>query len=304
MDVLTRSDTPSLYWPGVRNIFGMGYREAEQVCRKIVATRKSTQAEEKMVEMVGLGLVPPKGEVEPYKMDRMSEGMEIYVKHVGYSLGVAISHEAEKDNLYAKQVTSASRALLRSSRQTIEIIAHAPLNKGFDPAVQLGNSGAPLLSDSHQTARAGLQSNVLAVPAALSELALETLITQMAIAKDQRTLQLNFQPKKLVIHPSNRWRSGRLLLSSLQPNTFSNNINVLKHVGAIPEVVISPYLQDEKAFHILTDCEEPAITMFEREGFQVEEYYDKRTKARETSVYFRLSALATEWRAIYSSQGA
>jgi len=304
MDVLTRSNIPSAFWPGVRNIFGMNYREAEQVCRRIVKVRGSTRAEEKSFEMIGLGLIPEQKEAEPYKIDKLAEGMHIYARHVGYGLGVVISREAIKDNLYGKYIVSGTRSLLRSTRQTIEIVAHAPLNKAFDTTAEVGDSGVPLLSASHPSVSDGLQSNVLATPAALSELALEMMITQMAIARDQRGLQLNFKPTKLVIHPENRFRSGRLLMSNQQPNTFSNNVNVIKHDGLIPEVVTTPYLQDQKSFYLLTDADEPAMVMYEREGYQVSEYTDPRSGAVETSVYFRISSIANDWHGIYGAQGA
>lgn len=302
VNIIDRTTQPSLHWPGIRAIFG-NYAELPTVYDKIFDIRKSSKAHEEDVETIEFGLAQVQPELAPVVFDRTGEGVKIRYRHVAYGLAFGVSREENDDNLYPQVGARRVRALNYSMRQTKEIVSHLPLNLAFDGTLGLRPDGVPLISNAHPTP-SGNQSNLIVTAADISELALESIVTQIAYAKNRRGLRANIGIKQAIITPDQEFEMHRILGSVLQSNTQLNNVNVLRSRSVIPAVVSTPYLDNPDAWFIQTDVPE-GLTVFNRTSdIEIAEDSSFSTGAKLVKAYMRFSAGASDWLSIFGSPGA
>ena len=304
MQIIDTTSHPSVFWPGVLAHMGLNYREKEHVFRRFARIRKSRKHEEMVVHHSGFGLVPRMHENEPFTIDATQEGPKIHVTHGHYALGFTVSKVAKADNLYPELAAFRVRELMRSAKETQELIGHLPLNRAFDPAVDYAGTGQPLISAAHGSLNGVTQSNRIAVAADISEASLESMVTQIRTTRNDRGLLISLHPKRLIYHVSQDFEVRRLLDATLQANTFSNNPNVLREGQFFRDRVASPYLLDQTAFFIQTDEGDGGVTFFERQPIETHEHTDDTTFATTTSIDFRVSCTSFDWRGIFGCPGS
>jgi hypothetical protein len=307
MQVINRSLMPSQYWPGLYALFGADYERLAPIYTKFYDTKPSEKAfEEFMTERAGLGLSVQQPELEPVQFDIPNEGYRTQVTHASYGLAVAISREAKDDNLYEDVGSRMMKELAFSARQTEEYIAHAPLQVANDAVNGLRADGVPLISAAHPTA-SGVQSNQL-VAANVSELFFENAVIQISYTRNGRGFIVNMLPKRTILSPESGPETRRILGSPLQWNADTNNINVLRSTGAIPEVVETPYLVDKDATFIQTTEQDKdngaGFTYWERSALEVREDSNWSNQASLIAQWFRCAASIVDWRVVYGSPGA
>lgn len=307
MQVIDRSLQPSQYWPGLYALFGLDYERLEPIYTKFFDTKPSEKAfEEFMTERAGLGLAVQQPELEPVQFDVPNEGYRTQVTHASYGLAVAVSREAEDDNLYEDVGARMMKELAFSARQTEEYIAHAPLQVAVDAVNGIRADGVPLGSASHPTA-SGLQSNLL-VSANVSELAFENAVIQISYTRNGRGFIINELPRRVILSPESGPETRRILGSPLQWNAQTNNINVLRSTGALPEVVETPYLVDKDNYFIQTSEQDKdngqGFTFWERSALEMREDSNWSNQAKLMALWFRCAASIVDWRTVYVSPGA
>lgn len=307
MQVIDRSLQASQYWPGLYALFGLDYERLEKVYTNFFDTKSSEKAfEEFMTERAGLGLAVQQPELEGVQFDVPNEGYRTQVTHASYGLAVAVSREADDDNLYEDVGGRMMKELAFSANQTMEYIAHAPLQVAVDAVNGLRADNVPLGSASHPTAT-GLQSNLL-VAANVSELAFENAIIQISYARNGRGFIINTRPKRVILSPENGPETRRILGSPLQWNAQTNNINVLRATGALPEVIETPYLVDKDNYFIQTSEQDKdngqGMTFWERSGLETREDSNWSNQAKLLAIWFRCSASIVDFRTVYVSPGA
>ena len=307
MQVIDRSLQPSQYWPGLFALFGMDYERLSPIYTQFYDSKPSEKAfEEFMTERAGLGLAVQQPELEPVQFDIPNEGYRTQVTHASYGLAVAISREAKDDNLYEDVGARMMKELAFSARQTEEYIAHAPLQVATDTVNGLRADGVPLISASHPTA-VGVQSNQL-VSANVSELAFENAVIQISYARNGRGFIINLQPKRVILSPESGPETRRILGSPLQWNAQTNNINVLRSTGALPEVVETPYLVDKDNYFIQTSEQDKdngqGFTFWERSSLETREDSNWANQASLMAIWFRCAASVVDFRTVYGSAGA
>jgi len=307
VQVIDRSLQPSQYWPGLFALFGLDYDRLAPVYTQFYDTKTSEKAfEEFMTERAGLGLAVQQPELEPVQFDVPNEGYRTQVTHASYGLAVAISREAKDDNLYEDVGSRMMKELSFSARQTEEYIAHAPLQVAFDGVNGLRADNVALCSPSHPTA-VGLQSNAL-VSANVSELAFENAVIQISYARNGRGFIINLMPKRVILSPESGPETRRILGSPLQWNAQTNNINVLRATGALPEVVETPYLVDKDNYFIQTSEQDKdngqGFTFWERSAVEVREDSNWANQASLIALWFRCAASVVDFRTVYGSAGA
>lgn len=307
MQVIDRSLQPSQYWPGLYALFGMDYERLAPIYTNFFTTKSSEKAfEEFMVERAGLGLAVQQPELEPVQFDIPNEGYRTQVTHASYGLAVAVSREAEDDNLYEDVAGRMMKEMAFSARQTEEYIAHAPLQVATDSTNGLRADGVPLISASHPTA-AGLQSNQL-VAANVSELFFENAVIQISYTRNGRGFIVNMLPKRVILSPESGPETRRILGSPLQWNAQTNNINVLRSTGALPEVVETPYLVDKDNTFIQTTEQDKdngaGFTFWERSALEMREDSNWSNQAKLMALWFRCAASIVDFRVVYGSAGA
>lgn len=297
---ITRSAHPALLWPGVKSIFGGKYNEYPPEWSQIFSQETSTKAYEKFVEEGGFGMAPIKAEGAPIEYDADTQGYTATFTHVVYAKGFIVTREAIEDNQYAEVAERRARKLAKAMRVTAETVHANVLNRGFSSAYPIGD-GKALFASDHPTAT-GAQSNLL-VAADLSEASLEAAAIQISKAKDTAGLPIASRIKRLIVGPDNVFNVERILGSTLQSASESNNINALKSMGTIPEVVVNHYLTDPDAWFIQTE-EDDGLVSFWRRKPTLQQDTDFDTENARSKSSMRFAAGVGDWRAIYGNPGS
>lgn len=300
MSVQTRSTLPSLLWPGLHALFGTEYNRHPKEYTKIFDVRSSTKAYEKLVELTGLGLASVKAEGASIVYDTPGQGPETTLTHVTFGLGFIMTREAEEDNQYRQVAENNTRALSWSMLTTKEMV-HANVLNRATTAGYVGGDGVVLASASHPTVN-GLQSNLLAA-ADLSEASLEDALTTIMQAKNSRGLPIALRATRLIVGPGQVFNATRILTGDLRPDTADNDVNAIKALGLVPEVVINHYLDDADAWGLQTNVPEGLIS-FQRRALDFEKDSDFDTENRKQKATERYSAGWGDWRAYFHNPGA
>ncbi len=299
MALITRSTQPDYLWPGIQAIFGTNYDKLDKEYTRIFDVRKSTMAYEKVSEATGLGLAAVKAEGSSIIYDSPNSGPASVFTHVTYGLGYIITREAEEDNQY-KQVAEANAAALPWSMLTTKETVHANvLNRAFSGSY-IGGDGQPLASASHPTAN-GTQSNLLTA-ADLSEAALEDAITAVATAKNSAGLPIALRVIRLIVGPGQIFNATRILESDGRVGSANNDVNAIKTLGMVPEIVINHYLDDPDAWFLQTNAPNGLIS-YQRRALDLEKDEDFDTENRKHKATERYSAGWGDPRAIYANSG-
>jgi hypothetical protein len=297
--LISTGTNPKALWPGIAYWWGQAYDEHEIEWQDLFDQETSGKAYEEVVESVGFGLPQVKPEGESITYDTTSQGVTTRFTHVAYALGMMVTHEEMRDNLYAAVGKRRSGDLAFSMRQGHEVVCADFYNNGFSAN---GADGVPWFSASHPTA-SGLQSNLL-TSADLSEASLEDAVIQIMSATDSRGRKIPLRAMSLHVAPANWFEATRILKSVLQNDTAQNAINALKATGEFPKgIKVNHYFDDPDAYFIRTNARHGAIH-FQRDpiSFQEDGVFD--TMASKYAAYERFSVGRADYRGAYGSPGA
>lgn len=300
MSTVTRSTFPDLLWPGIQAIFGTNYEKLDREYTRIFDVRQSKKAYEKVTEATGMGLAYVKPEGGSITYDGPSPGATSVFTHVTYGLGYIITREAEEDNQYQEVAESNAASLPWSMITTKEIVHANVLNRAFNSSY-VGGNGQPLISASHPTV-AGTFSNALTV-ADLSESALEDALTAVAQATNSAGLPIALRAVRLIVGPGQIFNATRILESDGRVGTNNNDVNAIKTLGLVPEIVINHYITDPDAWFIQTNAPNGLIS-YQRRPVEFRDDSDFDTENRKHKSTERYSCGWGDPRAIFASPGA
>lgn len=169
-----------------------------------------------------------------------------------YGLAFAIPREAIADTEGYNLLSTFTKHLVWSNEESLEINAANIYNFGFNPGyTQAGGDGQPLFSLYHPSISDGMQSNTVQIPSVLSQTTLESMITQIRLAKDPRGKFVQLKPTKLVVPPQLMMTAKVLLGSVLRSDNANNNINPVQ--GMLNEYVVLSRLTNPAAWFINTE---------------------------------------------------
>jgi len=308
--VITTSSFAKSLWPGVNTWFGQAYAEYPVEWDKLFEKNTSRRAFEEDVGTSGLSLAVVKDQAGSITYDSMKQGFTSRYNHVTYGLGFIVTREAFDDDMYDVVAKKKAQSLAFSMRQTKEIIAANVYNRAFNTNY-LGGDGATLIacaaggSASAPNVTGGTYTNGPSAAVDLSEAALEQACIDIAGFTNDRGLKIAVRPRKLVIPKELMFEANRILKTDGRVGTDLNDINAVKTMGMIPEIVVNHYLTDTSndAWYILTDVRD-GLKYFERRAdeFTMDEDFDtENAKYKATARY---SFGWTDRRAIYGSPGA
>jgi hypothetical protein len=298
--IITRSAHPSLLWPGIKALFGHKYNEQPAQWSQIFDKRDSDKAYEKVVEITGFGLASTKGESQSVAYDSEGEGITSQFQHVVYGLGYQVTKEEIEDNLYAEVAARRSRGLAYSMKQTAEIVHANVLNRAFNSSYA-GGDGVELCSASHPT-RSGNQSNLLNA-ADLSESAIEDAVKTIRQVSNARGLKIMAKPVRLITSTDDMFNATRIFKSDMRVGTANNDINAIRVMGSIPEIVDNVFLTDMDAWFVQTDVPEGMLSFWRRE-VELSKDQDFDTENAKAKATMRFSCGWGDFRAIFGSSGS
>ena len=302
MGVITTSSFAKALWPGVNAWYGKAYNDYATEWDQLFEKNTSKKAYEEDVGVSGFGLARVKSEGAPIEYDSERQGWTTRYNHVVYALGFIITREMFEDDQYDMVGQRKAKGLARSIRQTKEIVGANIFNRAFNSSYKGGDQKEMCATD-HPLVAGGTFSNELTTAADLSEAALEQAAIDIYAFTDDRGLLIAAKPKKLVIASANQFEAARILDADGRTGTDSNDPNVLKNKGIIPQTVVNHYLTDSDAWFILTDVND-GLKYFERRGDAFEMDNDFDTENAKFKATARYSFGWTDPRGIFGSPGA
>lgn len=293
--------------PGLNLKTFLSYRLHPEYYRRINNVKNSRRAFEDDFRIAGLGPLAAKSELgttildEPLKIG----GTRYFMKT--YALGVAISKELRDDSMYP-EILALAAMLGQSSYWTVELYGHDVWNNAFDTTKYVGRDGEALFSTAHPIQGTGTTvANRPAVDADLSEAALEAAILAFDTQVNERGMPIMFQPKTLLIHPSNRMLAKRLLNSAGMPYnddfvTQPNDVNPLKDEGLT--ALSDPWLTDSDMWALIAETSQIDVNFWWREMPDTKTWDDDNADATFHKIRQRHTQGFGDWRGTYGSPGA
>jgi hypothetical protein len=252
MALNTRSLNPKQLVPGLAAVYGLEYKQREEIWRKIFEIGKSEKAYEEEVTQAGFGLASVKTEGGGIAFDKAREVYTSRYFHDTVAMGFEITEEAQEDNLYGSLLQRYTKALARSMRETKEVKGHSVLNRGFDAAFK-GGDGQPLFSTVHPLSNGSTFSNFLD-GSQLAESSLEQAINLIGDFVDERGLFISARATQIAVPTELQFVIARILNSPYRTGTGDNDINVINKMSLIPKgACVSPYLTDPSGWFLGTD---------------------------------------------------
>lgn len=289
-------------WPGVNAWYGKEYNEYQVEWDKLFEKHTSSRNFEEDVGLSSFGLAVVKPEGASISYDTERQGFTTRYNHVVYALGFVITREMMEDDLYDVVGQKKAKGLAFSMRQTKEIVGANVYNRAFNTSYTGGDGKAMIVSD-HPNVSGGTWSNVLATAADISEASLEQASIDIQAFVNDRGLLIAAKPKSLIITPSQEFEVKRILGTEGRVATANNDLNALKTMGIIPEVVVNHYLTDTDAWFIRTNVKE-GLKYFSRRDDEFGTDNDFDTENAKFKATARYTFGWTDPRAIYGTPGA
>lgn len=302
MSIINSGSFAKALWPGVNAWYGKAYSEYPVEYTKLFETHKSTKAFEEDVGISSFGLAAAKPEGSPIQYDSERQAFITRYNHVVYALGFIITREIMEDDQYSVVGQRKAQGLAFSMRQTKEIVAANVYNRAFNNSY-LGGDGKELLATDHPLFAGGTFSNELATAADLSEAALEQAHIDIAGFVNDRGLLIAVKPKTLIIPRQLMFEAKRILAPDGRPGTDTNDVNAMKAMGLVPEVVVNHYLTDADAWFLRTNVAH-GLKHWERRADSFDMDNDFDTENAKYKATARYSFGWTDPRALFGSPGA
>lgn len=299
--IINTGSHPKALWPGVQAWWGQTYNAHAAEYPELYDVLSSDQAYEEQVGLTGFGLAPVKPEGESVLYDSENQGFTSRYLNIPYGLGYKVTHEELKDNLYEQVSMRRSEANAFSMNQTIENVSSAVYNDAFIGNVFLNADGVRLVSTAHVNVTGGTFSNELSPAADLSEASLEDICILIMGVQNDRGLLINVMPNSLIVARQRWHQANRVLGSVLQPDSASNNINVLKATNAFPGgIKMNHYLTNAHPWFVRTNCPY-GMQFFWREKPSFDQDNDFDSKNAKAASYMRFSVGNTDPRGVFGS---
>ncbi len=309
-NIYTSSVRPAEVYAGLKGFWdgaGKDY-EAQARYKAFMDIEKMDERYAVFSERRQVGLPQPKPETTDIAIATPQQGNKVVFEASALGLGIQLSRESIKDNLYDREGKNLIKGLRKSFYTKREIDCHDLINNGYTSSYTMtGGDGQPLFSNAHTDA-SGTFSNTITVPADLAEYSVEQLIVQIWNAKDSTGIHLaNLSDDKLLVSINQTFNAIRILKSLKQNDSANNAINALKENGSLPGgYVASPYFTDLDAFSITTSTnkEGRGLKLMEREALELSDDSDSRKKIY---AYYGYERRDTGWedpRGIFGSPGA
>jgi hypothetical protein len=302
--MINTGNFPAALTDGTRKWFGMKVGDWPAEYSKFLKKVPSEHAFEEYTGVVGPGLAQVKTEGGPISFTSLRQGYTTRITNVSIALGMIVTYEAIKDGKYMPDGLKKAGALAKAFMQTKENLAALMLSRAFTSAYS-GADGVELCSTAHVNKSDGSTwSNEMAVPADLSEAAIESLVTQIMQATEDNGFKQRIMPRALLIDPTNAFEATRIVKSVLQNDTANNAINALKDMNIFPDgIVVNRYYNaGNGAWFILTDSE--GLVYQERESLSYGDDNDTDSRNYKGFGFERYAVGWYEPRAIFASAGA
>ena len=302
MSVINSGSFAKALWPGVNAWYGKAYDQYPEEYTKLFDTFKSSKAFEEDVGVSSFGLAVQKSEGAPISYDSERQAFITRYQHAVYALGFVITREIMEDDQYDVVGQRKAQGLAFSMRQTKEVIAANVYNRAFTSGY-VGGDGVTLINASHPNIKGGTWSNQIATASDLSEAALEQACIDIAGFTNDAGLLIAVRPETLVIPRQLIFEAKRILETDGRVGTDNNDLNAIRTLGSIPNIVTNHFLTDTDAWFIRTNVQN-GMKYLERRADSFDMDNDWDTENAKFKATARYAFGWTDPRALYGSAGA
>lgn len=236
-------------------------------------------------------------------------GGQLFVKRYTfdqYGIAFALTKVLVEDGDHIRVGTTFSKHAAQSMTETLETLTTNVINRAFTSGYT-GGDGVILCSNAHlgaQSFAAGdpAVSNLLNTSAVLSQTSLEQMLIQVRQAADPRGKKIRLTPKKLIVSPANMLVAEVLLKSVLRAGTNNNDLNPIKSMGLLSDVVVLSRMTSNTAWFVQTDVQDGLKVIWRRRVEKSMEG-DFETDSMRYKSTMRLATGWTDWRAVFGTPG-
>ncbi len=249
---LTTASLFTMMDPVPRKYYGLG-RDAQKMKAQFSQIAEVSSTDEPIREFTEFG-GPQNLEMKPENaamtVRTIQAGPVKRVAAACYAAALQISREAAMDGKY-KAVASSAKALGRATEKTPERLFAQCLDRSHNTAYPVTADGLPLFSASHLTPYGVTFSNTLSGAPALSETALEDVMTALrtTIGPDGELSPVMF--KQLIVPSSMAVLAEKLTTS---PKTLGSNFNDPSVVNG-KKFMVFDYLTNTTRWIVQTDAD-------------------------------------------------
>jgi hypothetical protein len=296
---VSTAQIPALLLPGVRKIKG-DYAEIPTQWSQVFATYDSDLQVERTVSAEYLPLAALKNQGMPTNFFNSSGQRYVYNHvHVQIGLGYSFTREAIDDNLYKKQFDPTNLGLIKSFRQTKEIIAADVFNTGNNINPTIGGDNVALFSTQHPI-DGGVVPNTPLNQIGLNEATLLYANNVIRRFRDNAGLIISAQGKKLLVPVELRHVAKRLMETPLRTGTSNNDVSAIKENEDMADGYLTmDFLTSPYAWFVLSD--QGGFIMLQRVSFETSMQVDFTTDNLLVKAYERYIASFDDWRAGFGS---
>jgi len=296
----------SLITPLLHKVYFDEIARYKQEYPQLFNVLKSGSASETDQLIAGLPGLQVKNEGASIQYADFIEGGEKEYANVTYALGARYTQEMYEDDKYGV-MKKATIQLARSARYSEEVIAFGILNNAFSTSYTgfLATTTAESLCDtSHDRLGTGVSAmaNRPSSDCDLSLTALQAATVYFQNLTNERGMPIQMSPKFLVVAPLFRIKANELLRSSGQPESASNEINVLRDDDMVP--FIGHHLTDADAWFVIGPKGEHDLNVYIRVPHGITAGDDFDTGDSKWKVRLRMAAGFGQWYGVYGSTGA
>ena len=301
------SDFRSIVEPILNQAFDGVYDQRADEYKKIFTEETGiARAYHEEPMLYGMGSAPVMPDSNPVTYD---SGGQLFVKRYTYDvygLAFALSKVLVEDGDSIRIGSTFSKHLAQSMTETLETVTANHLNRAFTSGYT-GGDGVILCSNAHTaalTVPAGdaSASNLLTTSAALSQTSLEQMLIQIRQAADPRGKKTRLTPKKLVVAAGNMLQAEVLLKSILRAGTNNNDMNPVKSMGLLSDVVVLSRLTSATAWFVGTDADN-GLKLLWRRKLEKSMEGDFETDSVRYKSTMRFGSGWTDWRNVYGTPG-
>lgn len=252
-------------------------------------------------QVAGVELLVETGEGQTLQYSELVQRFDKNHQPLKYALGFKITEEAISDGKF-KFLEAGLRSLARAAHQVKQVNAFNVLNRAFN-ASYTGPDAKELCAADHPSL-AGNQANELATAADLNFTSLSLAIRDMMDSKDDRGMNIEIKPDRLIV-PNELVHDARELLASTdRPDTADRAINALRDDNL--KLIVNAYLTDADAWFLAMPPTDPDyhIYFIEREDYNTDQIADFDTDVVKVKGKMKHTTGWGDWRGIFGSPGA
>lgn len=277
----TTGSIPKGLMPGVRSAWEAAGKKTLNYHEMLFKKTSSDKKYEEYVQVVGHGIGQLKPESGPVQFAAIRQGYTTRLVNATMALGTTVTYEEMKFNKFLKPAFTRTERLYNSLHQAKQILAANIFDRAGTTNYN-GGDGVTLLSTAHPMGSGGTWANRPTVDSALNEAALQDLLIMIRTNRADNGDINPLNGYQLVVSENNFFVGNQLVKNSKQPETFSNNENLIQTMGMLPGGCISnPYFQSVNSWYVTTGCEDGMIY---QEAIPIDIWEDNDSKTRDFQI--------------------